>query len=155
MNKKIALWKFRLLNRGKNGMKKIKEAALKGSIKKIKLGGFFFLKQAPKIKSRLFQKMRIWGGLDSRHSPVCDPNRGPLNHQTQESKLLLEQHKVALGWRQAPSECVPSFGASLSSILTLILHPHPHPPSGMNMEMVSPSTSTPNTQQGLLQAPRT
>lgn len=70
MNKKIVLWKFRLLNRGKNGMKKIKEAALKGSIKKIKLGGFFFLKQAPKIKSRLFQKMGIWGGLDS-----CDPNR--------------------------------------------------------------------------------
>lgn len=50
---------------------------------------------------------------------------------------------MALGWYQAPSECVPSFGASLSFILilTLILPPgwtqkwslpapHPKHPAG-------------------------
>lgn len=61
-------------------MKKIREAALKSSIKKIKLGGFFF-KQAPKIKSRFSPKMGIFGGLgdlDLFQSPLCDPNRAKI-----------------------------------------------------------------------------
>lgn len=63
-------------------MKKIKEASLKSSIKKIKLGGIFiFFKQAPKIKSRFSQKMGILGDLgdlDLCHSPLCDPNRAKI-----------------------------------------------------------------------------